>query len=73
MISAIITTDDYGGLRLYAAAIEKDSELYGEDAVEAATEQVCQRFDTFLTRRYREQNDPQRGVYACLDSGQASQ
>ena len=62
VIAAITATDDHGGLRLYAAAIEKDSELYGEHAVEAATEQVCQRFDTFLTRRYRERSDPQRGL-----------
>ena len=62
VIAAITATDDHGGLRLYAAAIEKDSEIYGEDAVEAATEQVCKRFDTFLTIRYREQNDPQRGL-----------
>ena len=33
MITAITATDDHGGLRLYAAAIEKDSELYGEHAV----------------------------------------
>ena len=51
---------DHGGLRLYAAAIVKDSELYEEHVVEAATEQVCKRFDTFPTRRYREHRDPQR-------------
>ena len=62
MIAAITATDDRGGLKLYAAAIEKDSALYGEHAVEAATEQVCKRFDTFLTRRYHEHNDPQRGL-----------
>ena len=45
VIAAITATDDHGGLRLYAAAIEKDSELYGEHAVEVATEQVCQRFE----------------------------
>lgn len=49
VITAITATDNYGGLKLYAAAIEKDSELYGERAVEAATEQVCKRFDTFLS------------------------
>ncbi|MYA43576.1 MAG: DUF3800 domain-containing protein [Gemmatimonadetes bacterium] len=49
-------------MRLYAAAIEKNTELYGEHAVEAATEQVCKRFDTFLKRRYREYNDAQRGL-----------
>ena len=62
VIAAITATSDHGGLRLYAAAIEKDSELYGEDAVEAATEQICKRFDTFLVRRYREHDDPQRGL-----------
>lgn len=61
VIGAITATPDRG-LKLYAAAIEKDSEIYGEDAVEAATEQVCKRFDTFLTRRYREHDDPQRGL-----------
>ncbi len=59
VIAAITATR---GLRLYAAAIEKDSDTYGDDAVEAATEQVCKRFDTFLTRRYQEHNDPQRGL-----------
>ncbi len=62
VVAAITATDGHGGLRLYAAAIEKDSELYGGHAVEAATEQVCKRFDTFLTRRYRERRDPQRGL-----------
>jgi len=62
VITAVTATDDHGGLRLHAAVIEKDSELYGEHAVEAATEQVCKRFDTFLTRRYREHSDPQRGL-----------
>ena len=62
VITAITATDDQRGLRLYAAAIEKDSKLYGERAVEVATEQVCKRFDTFLTRRFREHDDPQRGL-----------
>lgn len=62
VIAAIAETDRHGGLRLYAAAIEKDSELFGEHAVEAATEQVCQRFDTFLKRRFHEYEDAQRGL-----------
>lgn len=62
VVSAITATDDYGGLSLYAAAIEKDSEIYGDRAVEVATEQVCKRFDTFLTRRYHERGDAQRGL-----------
>jgi hypothetical protein len=61
VIGAIDAMDDRR-LRLYAAAIEKDAELYGEDAVEAATEQICKRFDTFLMRRYQEHDDPQRGL-----------
>lgn len=50
------------GRSLFAAAVEKDGTLYGEAAVEAATEQVCKRFDTMLTRLYRQHNDPQRGL-----------
>jgi len=61
VIAAIIAAPDRA-LQLYAAVIEKDSELYGDDAVEAATEEVCQRFDRFLARRYHDHADPQRGL-----------
>jgi hypothetical protein len=47
---------------LFAAAIEKTNLLYGEDAVEHATAEVCRRFDLFLKRKYLEENDPQRGL-----------
>lgn len=50
------------GRCLYAAAIEKSNVLYGEDAVEKATEEVCRRFDIRLSRRYHEDGDPQRGL-----------
>ena len=36
--------------------------MWGEKAVEHATAEVCSRFDIFLMRRYREANDPQRGL-----------
>ena len=49
-------------VRFYAAAVEKNDAIYGETAVEKATEDICQRFDTFLKRRYQEDNDPQRGL-----------
>jgi hypothetical protein len=49
------------GVVLFAAAIEKSSSLYGEDAVLHATEQILSRFDRFLARR-NDQGDPQRGL-----------
>lgn len=61
-ISAAITAVRDPGIILLAAAVEKDSRTFGEKAVEVATEQVCKRFDTFLGRRFREYNDPQRGL-----------
>ncbi|MFN2446989.1 MAG: DUF3800 domain-containing protein [Vicinamibacterales bacterium] len=56
------------GVRLFAAVVEKTSSLFGEDAVKAATEQVCKRFDTFLTRRANEHNDKQRGLLVFAKS-----
>jgi hypothetical protein len=50
------------GVVLFGAAIEKTDALYGEAAVERATEEVCRRFDIFLMRRRNEFNDPQRGL-----------
>src|SRR3990167_4841032 len=42
--------------------VEKSRELWGEAAVEKATEQLCRRFDIFLQRCYHERNDAQRGL-----------
>lgn len=50
------------GMVLFAAVVEKSDEIYGERAVEVATEQICSRFDLFLNRRGRDSNDPQRGL-----------
>lgn len=50
------------GLVLFAAAVEKNRELFDEEAVKRATELICRAFDIFLMRRYNEANDPQRGL-----------
>ena len=61
-IAAAISRSNNPGVVLFAAAIEKNDRIYGEEAVERATEQICKRFDTFLKRRYQENEDPQRGL-----------
>lgn len=61
--SAIVGEREPGrGVVLFAAAIEKSDEIYGEEAVKLATEQICRRFDIFLMRRFNEFDDPQRGL-----------
>jgi hypothetical protein len=57
---AILETPDIGRC-LYGAVIEKSRELWAEDAVERATEEICRRFDIRLTREYHDRN-PQRGL-----------
>ncbi len=61
LTSAILASPARGRV-LYAAAIEKSAELHGEPAVERATEEMCKRFDIRLTRCFRDENDPQRGL-----------
>jgi len=56
------------GLVLFAAVVEKDSKLYGEDAIKCATEQIVKRFDTFLNRRAHDHADPQRGLLVFAES-----
>lgn len=58
----VLATSNSPGVVLFAAGIEKNSVLYGEEAVKRATEEVCRRFDIFLMRRANEYNDPQRGL-----------
>lgn len=60
LIDAIVNTVDQGRL-LYAVAVEKNATLWGEDAVEAATEEICSRFNLFLQRCHHEGNT-QRGL-----------
>jgi hypothetical protein len=61
-LCAAVAASPGRGRVLYAAAVEKSKSLWGEDAVEKATEEVCRRFDIFLQRRFKEDQDPQRGL-----------
>ena len=61
-IEGAISRSNAPGVVLFAAAIEKSAQLYGEQAVEYATEQICNRFDLFLMRRRKESKDMQRGL-----------
>ena len=60
-IADVVANANEPGVQLFAAAIEKSSVLYGEDAVLHATEQILTRFDKFLTKR-NDVGDPQRGI-----------
>ena len=48
-------------VRLFGAVIKK-SAIAVKDPVEVAFQQLCNRFDLFLRRRYANHNDPQRGI-----------
>lgn len=67
-IGQVIANANYRGLHLFAAAVEKDATLHGEEAIKLATEQVCSRFDTFLVRCFKEYDDPQRGLIIFAES-----
>jgi hypothetical protein len=67
-IGSTIERANRPGLALFTAVVEKDAQLYGEDAVKCATEQVVKRFDTFLNRRAHDHNDPQRGLIVFAES-----
>jgi hypothetical protein len=67
-LAQVIDKSNNPGVVLFAAVVEKSSALYGEEAVRSATEQVCKRFDTFLTRRAQEHDDPQRGLIVFAES-----
>jgi hypothetical protein len=58
----------YSSVRLFGAVIEKNAALHGEEAVKAATEQVCKRFDLLLKRRKAEHDDAQRGLLVFAES-----
>jgi hypothetical protein len=61
LVSTVLASPDRGRV-LYAAAIEKSVELWGDDAVERATEEICKRFDIRLVRSHVEEKNPQRGL-----------
>jgi len=58
-VCSVIAKSNDPGVVLFAAAIEKSSTLYGEKAVERATEEICSRFDRYLSRRNSEFQDAQ--------------
>lgn len=65
---AEVLVNSYASVRLFGAVIEKDPRLHGDDAIKAATEQVCKRFDTMLKRRLHEDGDEQRGLIVFAES-----
>jgi hypothetical protein len=67
-LAQVISRSNSPGVTLFSAVVEKDASRYGEDAVKYATAQICRRFDTFLTRRAQEHNDPQRGLLVFAES-----
>ncbi|MFQ5852541.1 MAG: DUF3800 domain-containing protein [Candidatus Binatia bacterium] len=61
-VARAIAASNDPGVVLFATAIEKSNRLWGEKAVEHATMEICNRFDLFLARRYKDHGDPQRGL-----------
>jgi hypothetical protein len=61
-LSTAIMQSPARGRFLFAAAVEKTRDLYGEAAVARATEEICRRFDTLLQRRFQREGDAQRGL-----------
>jgi hypothetical protein len=56
------------GLFLFAAVVQKNDRLFGEEAVKVATEAVIKAFDSFLARQYQRYNNPQRGLIVFAES-----
>lgn len=61
-VAKVIRRAKHPGAVLFAAVVEKSDKLFGEKAVEYATEAVCRRFDTFLLNRGVEGKEKQRGL-----------
>lgn len=61
LCSAVLNSPARGRM-LFAAAVEKTKDVWGETAVEKATEQVCKRFDILLQRQFQDRDDAQRGL-----------
>lgn len=66
-LGTVLARANHPGLVVFSAVIEKTDTLYGEEAVRRATEEVCRAFDIFLMRRYREADDPQRGLLVLAE------
>jgi hypothetical protein len=56
-IGQLIADSNRPRVVLFSTVVEKSASIYGEEAVKLATEQICKRFDTFLTRHAREHNN----------------
>jgi hypothetical protein len=67
-LGKVIAKSNHPGVVLLASAVERRSDLPGEELVKRATEDLCRRFDLFLMRRHHEFNDPQRGLLILADS-----
>ena len=67
-VTTAIANANQPGVVLFAAVIERNERLYGKEAVKHATEEVRRRFDIRLTRRYKEHDDPQRGLIVFAES-----
>jgi len=59
-MGSVLSAADKRGCVLFAVAVEKSAVLHGEDAVQLAVEEICGRFNMFLSRLHREGNT-QRG------------
>jgi len=55
-------------LALFAACVEKRDDLSPDDVVRRATEEVCAKFNTYLTRKYHSTSDRARGL-VVFDEG----
>jgi hypothetical protein len=59
-IGEILSSADKRGTVLFAVAVEKSAGLHGEAAVQLAVEEICGRFNLFLSRLHKS-GDTQRG------------
>lgn len=66
-LSHIISGSPQAECVLFAAAVEKNDHVHGEEAIRLALEQVCKRFDTLLARKAKRGN-PQRGLIVLAQS-----
>jgi hypothetical protein len=67
-IGTAVQRSNEPGLVLFAAVVQKDYELHGENAIRKALEEICNRFNIFLKVREKEHNDNQRGLLVFAES-----
>lgn len=63
-----VIANSASSVRLFAAVVEKNASLHGDNAIKVAMEQVCKRFDIMLQRRWNENSDKQRGLLVFAES-----